>query len=78
MNNSNSMPCTKSAAAQIENPVMKQMTSWLIEGEGCPHIPFGNRFDRGRRPAGQGLRRHGDRATAIAKEMQAAVKNARG
>ena len=78
MNASNSMPCTKSAAAQIENPVMKQMTSWLLEGEGCPHIPFG----AGSTAAGDPLAKVFDGtatdATAIAKEMQAAVKNARG
>jgi ABC-type glycerol-3-phosphate transport system substrate-binding protein len=78
MNNSNSMPATKSAAAQIENPIMKQMTSWLIEGEGCPHIPFGN----GSTAAGDPLSKvfdgtAGDSA-ALAKEMQAAVENAKG
>ena len=61
MNDSNSMPATKSAAGKIENPIMKQMTSWLLEGEGCPHIPFGNGTRRGRRPA----RRRSSRARAI-------------
>ena len=34
MNESNSMPSTKSAAEQVGDPVLKQMTSWLLEGNG--------------------------------------------
>ncbi|WP_219414327.1 ABC transporter substrate-binding protein [Pseudonocardia nigra] len=41
MNDSNSMPSTKSAAEQVSDPVLQQMTSWLLEGNGCPHILFG-------------------------------------
>jgi ABC-type glycerol-3-phosphate transport system substrate-binding protein len=77
MNNSNSMPATKSAAALIENPVMKQMTSWLIEGEGCPHIPFGNGTVAAADPMVQTFEGKGEPA-AVAKQMQAAVANAKG
>jgi ABC-type glycerol-3-phosphate transport system substrate-binding protein len=77
MNNSNSMPATKSAAAVIENPVMKQMTSWLIEGEGCPHIPFGNGTVAAADPMVQTFEGKGDPAK-VAAEMQSAVENARG
>jgi len=77
MNNSNSMPATKSAAARIENPVMKQMTSWLIEGEGCPHIPFGNGTTAAADPMVQTFEGKGTPAD-VAKQMQAAVVNARG
>jgi ABC-type glycerol-3-phosphate transport system substrate-binding protein len=41
MNDSNSMPSTVEAAQQITDPFMKTMTSWLVEGKGCPHILFG-------------------------------------
>lgn len=77
MNNSNSMPATKSAAAAIENPIMTQMTSWLIEGEGCPHIPFGNGTVAAADPLVQVFEGKGEPAE-IAKQMQAAVQNARG
>ncbi len=77
MNNSNSMPATKSAAAVIENPVMKQMTSWLIEGEGCPHIPFGNGTVAAADPLVQVFEGKGEPA-AVAAQMQAAVLNAKG
>jgi ABC-type glycerol-3-phosphate transport system substrate-binding protein len=77
MNNSNSMPATKSAAAAIENPVMKQMTSWLIEGEGCPHIPFGNGTVAAADPMVQTFEGKGEPAE-VAKQMQAAVTNAKG
>ena len=77
MNNSNSMPATKSAAAIIENPVMKQMTSWLIEGEGCPHIPFGNGTVAAADPLVQLFEGKGEPAD-VAKQMQAAVENAKG
>jgi ABC-type glycerol-3-phosphate transport system substrate-binding protein len=39
MNNSLSMPSTEAAAAQVSDPVMKEMTSWLEDG--APHILFG-------------------------------------
>ncbi|HVX45668.1 MAG TPA: extracellular solute-binding protein [Mycobacteriales bacterium] len=41
MNNSNSMPSTQSAGKRVANPVLKQMTSWLVKGNGAPHILFG-------------------------------------
>jgi ABC-type glycerol-3-phosphate transport system substrate-binding protein len=77
MNNSNSMPSTKSAATKIDNPVMKQMTSWLIDGDGVPHIPF----SQGSSAAGDSLASIWDDSStpeAVAKEMQQAVTNARG
>jgi len=39
MNNSLSMPSTMAAAAKVEDPIMKEMTSWLSDG--APHILFG-------------------------------------
>lgn len=41
MNNSNSMPSTQAAGAQVANPILKQMTQWLLDGKGAPHILFG-------------------------------------
>lgn len=41
MNDSNSMPSTMKAADQVTDPFMKKMTSWLLQGNGCPHILFG-------------------------------------
>jgi len=39
MNNSLSMPSTMAAAELVEDPIMKEMTSWLKDG--APHILFG-------------------------------------
>ena len=77
MNNSNSMPSTQSAAAKITDPMMKQMTSWLVEGNGVPHIPFGSGSSAAGDPlatiyAGSG------QPEAVAGQMQQAVTNARG
>jgi ABC-type glycerol-3-phosphate transport system substrate-binding protein len=77
MNNSNSMPATKTAAAEIKNATMKQMTSWLLDGEGCPHIPFGNGSSAAGDPLGAVFDGKGDPAD-VAKKMQAAVVNAKG
>jgi ABC-type glycerol-3-phosphate transport system substrate-binding protein len=77
MNDSNSMPATRSAADRIQLPIMKQMTSWLIDGEGCPHIPFGP----GSTAAGDALATIFDgkgEPAAVAKAMQQAVQNAKG
>jgi ABC-type glycerol-3-phosphate transport system substrate-binding protein len=41
MNESNSMPSTKAAAERVSGSVLKEMTSWLLAGNGAPHIPFG-------------------------------------
>jgi ABC-type glycerol-3-phosphate transport system substrate-binding protein len=41
MNASNSMPSTQTAGAQVSNPILKQMTQWLLEGKGAAHILFG-------------------------------------
>jgi ABC-type glycerol-3-phosphate transport system substrate-binding protein len=39
MNNTLSMPSTAAAAELVDDPIMKEMTSWLPEG--APHILFG-------------------------------------
>ena len=77
MNNSNSMPATKSAAGRIELPIMKQMTSWLLDGDGCPHIPFGPGSVAAGDPLSQDLRRQG-RAGRGREGDAAAVLNAKG
>lgn len=77
MNNSNSMPSTRSAAEKIRLPLMKQMTSWLIDGDGCPHIPFGAGSAAALDPLGKIFEGTGS-PEKVAKEMQAAVLNARG
>lgn len=41
MNESNSMPCTQEAAQQVADPVLAEMTSWLLDGDGAPHILMG-------------------------------------
>ncbi|MEV8565171.1 extracellular solute-binding protein [Streptomyces sp. NPDC051322] len=41
MNASFGMPSTKAAAERVSDPTLKEMTSWLIAGNGAPHIPFG-------------------------------------
>lgn len=41
MNLSHAMPATKAGAALTSDPIVKQMVSWLLDGEGCPHILFG-------------------------------------
>jgi ABC-type glycerol-3-phosphate transport system substrate-binding protein len=39
MNATLSMPSTAAAAERVDNPIMKEMTSWLPDG--APHILFG-------------------------------------
>jgi len=75
MNRSNSMPSTRSAAAKIESPIIKLMTSWLPDG--CPHIPFGAGSAAALDPLGKIFDQTGS-PEEVAKEMQAAVLNARG
>jgi ABC-type glycerol-3-phosphate transport system substrate-binding protein len=41
MNESASMPSTKTAGERVSDPVLKEMTSWLLKGNGAPHILFG-------------------------------------
>ncbi|MFC7374659.1 ABC transporter substrate-binding protein [Brachybacterium sp. GCM10030268] len=77
MNESNSMPATKAAAEDIENPVMEQMTSWLVDGDGCPHIPFGPGSSEVGGPLAKILDGSGT-PEQVAQEMQDAVMNARG
>jgi ABC-type glycerol-3-phosphate transport system substrate-binding protein len=77
MNDSHSMPSTKTAAEQVSDPVLKQMTSWLIQGNGCPHILFGKGSTAVADPLASLL---GGSSTpeATAKAMQATVQSARG
>jgi ABC-type glycerol-3-phosphate transport system substrate-binding protein len=75
MNDSLSMPSTHSAADRVTDPKIKLMTSWLPLG--CPHIPFG----AGSSAAGDPLGKIFDQTAtpaAVAKQMQAAVINAKG
>jgi raffinose/stachyose/melibiose transport system substrate-binding protein len=77
MNDSNSMPSTKSAAQQVSDPVLQQMTSWLLEGNGCPHILFGPGSSASADPLAALI----DGAASpqdTARAMQAAVQNAGG
>jgi ABC-type glycerol-3-phosphate transport system substrate-binding protein len=77
MNDSNSMPSTKSAAEQVKDPVLQQMTSWLLEGKGCPHILFGPGSSASADPLAaliDGAASPEETATA----MQAAVRSAGG
>jgi ABC-type glycerol-3-phosphate transport system substrate-binding protein len=41
MNDSHSMPSTRTAGEQVNDAVLKEMTSWLLNGDGAPHILFG-------------------------------------
>lgn len=77
MNDSSSMPATKAAAEKIEDPIMKQMTSWLLDGDGCPHIPFGPGSSEAGGPLATILDGSGAPEQA-AQAMQDAVMNARG
>ena len=48
------MPSTKAAGEQVSDPVLKEMTSWLLEGKGAPHILFGAGLLGRRREPGDG------------------------
>jgi len=41
MNETASMPSTKAAAPLVSNPIVRKMTSYLTDGDGCPHILMG-------------------------------------
>lgn len=77
MNESHSMPSTKTAAQRVTDPVLRQMTSWLLQGDGCPHILFGKGSTAVADPLASLL---GGSSTpqATAKAMQSAVHSARG
>jgi hypothetical protein len=53
------------------------MTSWLLDGDGCPHIPFGPGSVAAGDPLAKIFDGKGEPA-AVAKEMQQAVQNAKG
>jgi ABC-type glycerol-3-phosphate transport system substrate-binding protein len=77
MNDSNSMPSTKSAAAKVTDPILKVMTSWLLDGNGSPHILFGKGSSATADPLAAMI--GGSRSPkATATAMQNAVKSARG
>ncbi|HEV2375473.1 MAG TPA: extracellular solute-binding protein [Streptosporangiaceae bacterium] len=41
MNETASMPSTLAAAPLVSNPIVRKMTSYLTDGDGCPHIMMG-------------------------------------
>ncbi|WP_432840057.1 ABC transporter substrate-binding protein [Dactylosporangium sp. CA-092794] len=40
-NNIQGIPSLKSLADQVTDPITKEMASWLIQGNGCPHTCYG-------------------------------------
>jgi len=76
MNASTSMPCTKTAAAQVADPKLKLMVSWLTSGLGCPHITFGQGSTSIADAMTNLLSGKGDPASTAA-AMEAAVSSAR-
>jgi ABC-type glycerol-3-phosphate transport system substrate-binding protein len=75
MNASLAMPSTASAAARVEDPVIKEMTSWLPDG--APHILFGKGSWDAVINGVQSITGQLKAPADIAKQMEADVKAAR-
>ena len=78
MNDSASMPSTQAAGAQVSDPVLKQMTSWLLNGDGAPHILFGKGSSAAASNAVAGLIGGQSTPQQTAAKIQADVAQAQG
>jgi ABC-type glycerol-3-phosphate transport system substrate-binding protein len=76
MNASLAMPSTVSAAARVDSPVIKEMTSWLPDG--APHILFGKGSWDAVTNGVQSITGQLKTPADVAKQMEADVKAARG
>jgi ABC-type glycerol-3-phosphate transport system substrate-binding protein len=76
MNGSNSMPSTQAAGAQVANPILKQMTQWLLDGKGAPHILFGKGSSGSAANAFAGLMGGQSSPEQTGKAIQTAVEQA--
>jgi ABC-type glycerol-3-phosphate transport system substrate-binding protein len=76
MNGSNSMPSTQAAGAQVANPILQQMTKWLLEGKGAPHILFGKGSSGAASNAFAGLMGGQSTPEQTAKAIQSAAEQA--
>ena len=55
MEGSLGMPSTKEAATMVSDPIIKEMTSWLLDGDGAPHILYGDGSMAGLSDAAAGI-----------------------
>lgn len=77
MNESNSMPATTGAARQVADPVLKTMTSWLQQGDGSPHIFFGNGSETAVENAAQAVIQGQASPQQAAQQIESDVQQAR-
>lgn len=77
MNNTASMPSTKAAAPLVSNPIVRTMTSYLLNGNGCPHILFGPGSENAAGNGAVDVINGSATSAQAAANIQAAVKQAR-
>jgi ABC-type glycerol-3-phosphate transport system substrate-binding protein len=75
MNATLSMPSTAAAADRVDNPIMKEMTSWLPDG--APHILFGKGSWDAVSNGVQAITGQSKTPKEVAQQMEADVKSAR-
>lgn len=77
MNETASMPSTKAAAPMVTNPIVKKMTSYLTDGDGCPHILMGVGSEDAAGNGAVSVIRGSATPAQAAAQIQAAVNQAR-
>jgi ABC-type glycerol-3-phosphate transport system substrate-binding protein len=77
MNETASMPSTKAAAPLVSNPIVKKMTAYLTDGDGCPHILMGQGSEDAAGNGAETVIKGSATPAAAAAAIQAAVAQAR-
>ena len=77
MNDTASMPATKAAAPLVSNPIVRKMTAYLTDGDGCPHILMGQGSEDAAGNGAEAVIKGSATSAQAAAQIQAAVLQAR-
>jgi ABC-type glycerol-3-phosphate transport system substrate-binding protein len=77
MNETASMPSTKAAAPLVSNPIVRKMTAYLTDGDGCPHILMGQGSEDAAGNGAETVIKGSATPAQAAAQIQAAVLQAR-
>lgn len=77
MNDTAAMPSTKAAAPLVSNPIIKKMTAYLTDGDGCPHILMGQGSEDAAGNGAETVIKGSATPAQAAAQIQAAVLQAR-
>jgi len=77
MNETNAMPSTKAAAPLVSNPIIRKMTAYLTDGDGCPHILMGQGSEDAAGNGAETVIKGSATPAQAAAAIQAAVQQAR-